>query len=463
MKVLRNENIVCFGLPAWEGDYLKSTIQLVSELAKYNRVLYVEYPFTWKDVATATLGKGNAPARRILGRESRLRTFTLESGAAISVLTLPAMLPVNFLNNGNLYDMFMRSNAKRAFHAVNEAMLSLGMVFPVVINAFNPSLGIFLARQFHEKALIYYCYDEINAAKWVSKHGSRHEKLFLREVDAVVTSSQTLFEKKSPLAQRAFLVKNGVDFDLFYQQSNKQTIENQQKIIGYLGSIDERLDYDLLAQTIEALPNNRFVFVGRVMDTEGGARLAKYPNVELKGSQPPKSLPDWVAQFDVCLIPFLKNELTAGIYPLKINEYLACGKPVVTTRFSDLSDFEKVVEIADNSLNFIQLVKKVLTESRPKNQSDKRNTDDDLPHNFRKRRIEFARQNSWANRAEAFGEAVMQTLENKQQSRKTKTAAMQYIPNAFNRWGNVGDEFFKQPQPPKCMRESVIIRPIFSI
>jgi glycosyltransferase involved in cell wall biosynthesis len=455
MKQLRNENIVCFGLPAWEGDYLKSTIQLVSELAKNNRVLYIEYPFTWKDVATATLGKSKAPARRILGKEARLRKFTLESGANIHVLTLPPMLPVNFLNNENLYDMFMRRNAKTAFRAVNEAMLSLGMAFPVVINAFNPSLGIFLARQFQEKALIYYCYDEINAAKWVSKHGSRHEKLFLKEADAVVTSSQTLFEKKTKFAQRGFLVKNGVDFDLFYQNSTIKTSDNQQKTIGYLGSIDERLDYDLLEQTITAMPECRFIFVGRVIDTEGGARLSKLPNVDMKGSQPPKTLPNWVAQFDACLIPFLKNDLTAGIYPLKINEYLACGKPVVTTRFSDLSDFEGVVEIADTTAEFVHLVKKVISESRPNNPSNHENS---------KKRIAFARQNSWESRAENFGEAVMETLVSVQKSQKpqVKTVAMQYIPNAFNRWGNVAEGFFTAPKPPKT-HENLIIRPVFSI
>lgn len=451
MKLLRNENIVCFGLPAWEGDYLKSTIQLVSELAKNNRVLYVEYPFTWKDVVTATIGNSKAPTRRILGKEPRLRNFTLESGANIHVLTLPPMLPVNFLDNEDLYDMFMRRNAQTTFSAVTAAMQSLGMAFPVVINAFNPSLGIFLARQFQEKALIYYCYDEINAAKWVSKHGSRHEKRFLKEVDAVVTSSQTLFDKKTKLAKRGFLVKNGVDFDLFYQNGNHQVIENEVKTVGYLGSIDERLDYDLLVQTITALPNCRFVFVGRIMDTEGGARLSKLPNVEMKGSQPPKTLPNWVAQFDVCLIPFLKNELTAGIYPLKINEYLASGKAVVTTRFSDLSDFEEVVAIANTSDEFIQLVKDAIAE----NQSNNRNDNG-------KKRIAFARQNSWESRAEDFGKAVIETLIATQKIQKHQTANMQYIPNSFNRWGNVAEGFFTTPKLPKP-QGSLIIRPVFSI
>jgi glycosyltransferase involved in cell wall biosynthesis len=184
----------------------------------------------------------------------------------------------------------------------------------------------------------------------------------------------------------------------------------------------------------------------------------------MKGSQPPQTLPNWVAQFDVCLIPFLKNDLTAGIYPLKINEYLACGKPVVATRFSDLSDFEEVVDIADTSEEFIILVKKVLGESRPKNQSNKHANNDDIPHETRKKRIAFARQNSWENRAEAFGEAVSETLGSLQNAQKQHNtiAHLQYIPNVFNRWGNVAESFFTTPKPPQT-GQNFIIRPVFSI
>ena len=135
-------------------------------------------------------------------------------------------------------------------------------------------------------------------------------------------------------------------------------------------------------------PQYHYVFVGRVTQSTYEKRLSAFPNVQIVGSQPPATLPAWVQKFDVCLIPFVKNELTKGIYPLKINEYLAAGKPVVATRFADLSDFESVVYIADDDNAFLRLA-----------QGDYSNTDSG-------RFKHFASQNSWAARSKEFSKLL---------------------------------------------------------
>lgn len=427
---LRNEKILLIGFPAWEGDYLKSTVQLATELAANNDVLYVEYPFTWKDVAMARLGKSKAPWRRILGKEQRLRRLPLNNGASINVLTLPPVAPVNFINNEMLYDALMQGNAQRACQSIRAAMQSLGMERPVVINAFNPFLGVFLARQFDEKALIYYCYDEISAAKWAGKHGARLERRLMRQADAVVTSSQPLFEAKQPFANLSFLVKNGVDFDLFHQQQGMEGVtavpacssspaqQPKPNTIGYLGSLDERVDFDLLESTIAALPHRQFCFVGRVNSPEAG-RLLRYANVRIMGTQPADSLPGWVRQFDVCMIPFLKNELTAGIYPLKINEYFACGKPVVATGFGDLSDFKGLIGVANSPGEFAALLEASL---RP------------APPALAAARVAFARGNSWQQRAAELGQAIATVLH--------ESHRPEWMPDNYNRWGAGSAPFF---------------------
>ncbi|MEK7255210.1 MAG: glycosyltransferase [Bacteroidota bacterium] len=421
---LRNEHIIVIGFPTWEGDYLKSTVQLVGELAKNNQVLYVEYPFTWKDVAWGKLGKSKAPWRRILGKENRLRTLPLANGASVNVLTLPPMLPVNFIGNEQLYDALMSSNARTAWRAIRSAQQELGFRKPVVINAFNPFLGVFLARQFDEKALIYYCYVEISAAKWAGKHGGRLEQRFMQQADAVITSSQPLFSVKKNAARRSFLVKNGVDFDLFRQSpiTNHQSPITQ---IGYLGSLDERIDYDLLEQIITLLPHRQFTFVGRV-NSPSAERLRRFSNVKIMGSQSPESLPGWVQQFDVCMIPFLKNELTAGIYPLKINEYFAAGKPVVTTRFGDLSDFRHLVSIADTPERFAAALEKALENDQPGNGE---------------RRVAFAHGNSWSARAAEMGVAISEVLAENRLNMAADEPA--WMPDNYNRWGETSAGFFK--------------------
>ncbi len=428
-KQLINEQIIVVGFPAWEGDYLKSTVQLVSELAKNNEVLYVEYPFTWKDVIWGRLDKSKAPWRRILGKEERLRNLRLDNGASVNVLTLPPMVPVNFIGNEQLYDSLMSLNASKAGHSIKAAAKGLGFHKPVVVNAFNPFLGVFLARQLDEKALIYYCYDEISAAKWAGKHGARLERQLIKQADAVITSSKPLFEAKKPVARRSFLIKNGVDFDLFSTSGdiNQQTTNNKkQKTIGYLGSLDERVDYDLLEQVITLLPNRKFVFVGRVNSPEA-ERLRHFSNVEIMGSQPPATLPQWVQRFGVCMIPFVKNKLTAGIYPLKINEYFAAGKPVVTTSFGDLSDFQRLVSIADTPVQFAAALEKALQNA---------NDDNNQAH-----RIAFAHGNSWSQRAAEMGVAISQVITENRLVAATSNDFL-WMPDNYNRGGEVSAAFF---------------------
>jgi glycosyltransferase involved in cell wall biosynthesis len=393
------KDIICLAFPAWEGNYLKSTVQLMKELAINNSVLYVDYAYTWKDFFNSLRGKGFASWQRMLGLKPRLRREILDNGAAISILTLPPVIPTNFIKNPKLFDKINSLNAYFMEQTIKKAQLNLGMTASLtltssshsgvtVINAFNPVFGVHLAGKFGEKQLIYYCYDEISAANWANRHGARLENRFIKMVDRVVVTSQGLFDKKSKLHDQCDLIKNGVDFDLFSVENRAaEPIEmigppQYEKTVGYLGSVDERLDYDLIETVIRTTPQYQYLFVGRVTTKTYENRLKQYSNVVLSGPQPPLILPTWVQKFDVCWIPFIKNELTAGIYPLKINEYLAAGKPVVSTLFSDLSDFDNIISVAHNAKEF-------LSGFHLNNQTIAQ-------------RKAFAAQNAWRARAEAL-------------------------------------------------------------
>ncbi len=386
------KDIVCVAFPAWRGNYLKSTVQLMTELALLgHRILYVNYAFTWKDFILSWFGKGYISWKRLAGVKPRLSVMPLENGAEIHLLTLPPILPINFLKNPKVYDTVNYINVFFIKRTIRKAMMTVGMTSPTVVNAFNPCYGDALAGQLNESKLIYYCYDDIGSARWASRHGKRLEDTFLKKADSVIVSSQGLFEKKSKENTQCFLIKNGVNYELFSRKPTVlplDSLEKDKKIIGYLGSVDERVDYDLLEKLISTTPQYHYVFVGRVTQTAYEKRLSAFSNVNMVGSQPSSTLPAWVQTFDVCLIPFLKNELTAGIYPLKINEYLAAGKPVVTTRFADLSDFESVVHIADDDSAFLQLAQKDFSKT---------NTEQ-LKH--------FASQNSWTSRSKEFSKLL---------------------------------------------------------
>jgi len=391
--MLKNEQIICVGLPTWEGKYMKSTVQLMTELAEDNEILYVDYPFTLKDLIV----NKEAPVKRMLRLENPIKTLTLDNNSEVNVLTLPPVLPTNFIKNERLYDSLSSIGGQQAKIAIRAAMKTLNFKNPIVINAFNPFLGVHLAGQLSEKKLFYYCYDEIKAANWCGRHGGRLEERLMKQADGVVFSSKPLMESKKHLTHNPFLVKNGVNFQLFNQaifQEDTSSILNKgnfEKIIGYLGSLDERIDYQLLKKSITQNPEDLFVFVGRINHQSGAALLSQFPNVKLIGPQPPNALPKWVKTFDVCLIPFLKNELTAGIYPLKINEYLAVGKPVVTTNFGDLSDFESMVKIADDDAMFQSAMNASFNLDKPELINE---------------RMLFAFENSWKKRARQFGRII---------------------------------------------------------
>ncbi|MEM1215326.1 MAG: glycosyltransferase [Bacteroidota bacterium] len=379
--------IVCFGIPRWEGSsYLSSTVQLMKELARTQRVLYVDYPYTYKDLFAAQRGQdAGIPLAELKGQAPRLQSRQLADGSTVQLLRLPPFAPANFVSHNWLHDQILAWNARRTIKAVRAALAELGWRQPIVVNAFNPALGNQLAEQLDESLLVYYCYDEISAAPWMAKHGARHETAFLQRADLTLVSSAGLYRNKKAAARACALVKNGVDLGVFQTTGERPTDLPSTPIIGYIGSVDDRLDYDVLQTVAETHPDASLVFLGRIMDEAAAQRMRRFPNVYVLGPRPIDQLGNYLAAFDVGLIPFVKNDLTAGIYPLKINEYLALGLPVVSTDFADLSDFRAVAAVANDTTSFLSATAQALAGAGLGTKDE---------------RIAFAEQNSWAGRAE---------------------------------------------------------------
>ncbi|MEM6782273.1 MAG: glycosyltransferase [Bacteroidota bacterium] len=398
-------DLVCVALPTWDGDYMKSTVHLVRALAARHlapgrTALYVDYPFTIKDVVQTLRGRQRAPLRRMAGAlvpggQDRLRRLDLSEGKAVHVLTPPATMPVNGLAPGATYDALVGVNGRVVGTAIRQAMRRLSMDAPVVVNAFNPFLGVPLAGRLGERLLAYYCYDEISAAAWNRRHGTRLERQFMAQADVVVVSSEALLASKRAHHDRVRLVKNGVDFDLFHRAYDAAPATGTERpCVGYLGSLDDRLDYDLLHAVIAASPDWRFLFVGRIVDERAHA-LGDYPNADLAGAQPPPALPGFLRQMHVGTIPFARTDFTANIYPLKINEYLAAGRPVVMTPFADLHEFEGLAAVAGTAEAFRRALAESLVPAAPEAVAD---------------RVEAARGNAWPGRAAAFAAVLQQSL-----------------------------------------------------
>lgn len=394
---MSRRDIICIGNPTWEGDYAKSTVQLLSELARDHRILYVDYQFTLKDIGTTLFGKQHAPVSRMLGLSSRLRKLPLTNGASVHVLTPPPIAPVNWINSSALYHSAQSMNAAVILTSILSAVKKMEMKDPIVINAFNPSLGIHLAGKLDESLLVYYCYDNISAAGWIGRHGADSEKKFAKQADCIITSSVELTNRFTEHREKTFVVKNGVDFSLM-SQGFSTVQQKQQRTIGYIGSIDERVDYDLLDHVIGSMKEHRFRFIGRSTQNGFVERLRNHENVELLGAHPVRSLPGFLNDMDVCIIPFAKNEFNRSVYPLKVNEYLAAGKPVVMTDFAELPEFCGVVHSASTKEEFADLITLAIASD-----SDE----------HRMLRRDFAQYHSWTHRAKDLSSIIESQLRRK--------------------------------------------------
>lgn len=394
--MIKDKDIICIANTTWFGEYTKSTVQLMERLAQNNRVLFVEYPFTWKDILTTILKKQNAPVTRMLGLKNRLELVKTDNSSEVHNLVPPPVLPVDFIKNDKLFKPFFNLNIAVYKRALRKVIKELEFKDPLVITAYNPFYGLPLIGQLNEALNVYYCYDGIGTRR----HGKRIyaiDEAFSKNVDALITTSEYINADKRKFNANSYVVKNGVDFDSFYAEAKKDVHYNEHKIVGYIGSLDHRFDIDIVEFAIQNMPDTLFHFTGNLRNQEIKLRLNKYENVEFFGSVKPNEVPALLATYDVGIIPYLANDINKNIYPLKINEYMAVGVPVVMTPFADLKDFSEMVSVAGNKKTFVEALK---IELKKDNQS------------AIKRRIEFARSNSWDIKAKEFGVILNKLLEN---------------------------------------------------
>ncbi|GAA4449318.1 hypothetical protein GCM10023189_08630 [Nibrella saemangeumensis] len=389
------DSIICISQTPWQGNFQKAIVQLMTELSTRHRVLYVDYPYTLKDGVMGVLGRQpNVPLREMVNLRDPLTRKTLDNGGEAYIWVPPAILPINWMS-ADAHDWFIQWNINRLVSGIRQVMRRLNMQRPLVVNAFHPVLGLPMIGQLNECATLYYCFDEITAEAWMNRHGSRYEQQYLRKVDAVVTTSETLRRAKSALQPNAFCVKNGVNFALFNQAQQLIPLQPAGRpVVGYLGMSDSRINIDLVEFCVRTMPETDFQFIGEVVEAQVRERLSGYLNVQFTPPHRPAELPPLLAKLNAAMIPYVCNEHTYTIYPLKINEYLAAGLPVVSTPFSLLDDFEGVVELADTPERFAQALQRALADTSTQRVQQ---------------RVDMARANSWEERAREF-EAVIRQL-----------------------------------------------------
>lgn len=202
----------------------------------------------------------------------------------------------------------------------------------------------------------------------VDMPNSARETQLLGRVDQVIVHSRALFEKKGRINPRTALIHNGVDFKHFSEPHAEplDMVRIPHPRIGYAGVIKKQLDLALLVRLARGLPQRSFVLVGPIMNVSGKeaelAELRQLPNVFLLGVKPADALPQYIQHFDVCLMCYEVNDYTKYIYPLKINEYLASGRPVVSSPIDAVKEYRDIVAIASSDAEYVDAIEKGLCD-----------------------------------------------------------------------------------------------------
>ena len=146
--MIQGEDIICISNTTWFGEYTKSTVQIMSRLAKNNRVIFVEYPFTIKDLLFTFLGKQSCPAKRMLGISNRLTLVKTETESEVYHLVVPPVLPVDFIKNDTTFNFFFNLNTAVYLRQIRKALKKLDIKnsFSFNRNGYDAKRSFFIAR-----------------------------------------------------------------------------------------------------------------------------------------------------------------------------------------------------------------------------------------------------------------------------------------------------------------------------
>jgi UDP-galactopyranose mutase len=189
-------------------------------------------------------------------------------------------------------------------------------------------------------AVVYDCMDELSAFRGAPLALREREALLFDLADVVFTGGQSLYEAKREQHTNIHPFPSSIDAAHFAQARDSQIDPADQVAIphprlGFFGVIDERMDLELVAQIAEARRDWQLIMIGPVVKIDP-ADLPRRPNIHYLGGKSYKELPSYIAGWDVALMPFALNESTRFISPTKTPEYLAAGKPVVSTSIRDV-------------------------------------------------------------------------------------------------------------------------------
>ncbi len=374
--MLKNENIICVSTMCWDDLWTRKQ-RFMNMLAKEgNKVLYVE---------PICFARGRSVYAKVSEALNRAKSNPFSKLKKVSenlyILTPAVKIPFGRFEIISLWNqLILRQEIKSA-----QRKLTLNNP---IFWTYTPSSDKLIGA-FSEKLAIYDCVDEHSAYPNVNKRLIRRMEIrLIKKVDMVFVTTKELYDDKKHLNKNIFIIPNGVDIKHFSKAGEEETAipsELQaipQPRIGYIGGIADWIDLDLILYIAKSKPEWSLVLIGPIMTQNKLALLKEPKNIYFLGRKNLRVLPNYLKGLDVCLNPFRLNELAKRVNPLKVYEYLAAGKPVVSVDMPAIRQFEGIIMFAHSKEDFINLIDEALGENQL---------------SLREKRLEVVRDYSWGN------------------------------------------------------------------
>jgi len=386
---ITKQNFIIFSSIDWTTHWQLHHQLATSLVSAGNRVLFVENT----GVRSVNIHDIGRLSDRLSSWRKGIHGFSSIDGDELTLYS-PILLPFPYSKlalfiNKKIFNLSILRWIKAS--NFNEPVIISFLPTPLIQN------GI---KNINPKLSIYYCANNMAESSISASQVRPYEDHFFASVDIVFTAAYVIQEYAKRFSEKVFYFPPGIDFDKFRTalKDNKDVPSDLSNIagpiVGYIGALGKVLDQELLCILADQYKKCTVVLIGPIYTNIDVLRTKS--NIVFLGAKPHNQLPYYIKGFDVGIVPYVCNDYTEGVYPSKLNEYLAMGIPTVSTNLREVRQSKKAYGeatiIAHNAEEFVKAVKSSVVEKN--NASSK------------EQRIRIAEANSWESRFQGISKII---------------------------------------------------------